>query len=99
VITAPTMIVATELRDRARRRDDHGADDMAVGIMRNPDALIRALTKVHDDPQLVASRNADLCDLWFEPVPYPEHRRDKFVAELARYEMQDRIARLRSPAT
>jgi heat shock protein HtpX len=95
--TFPTMVVARAIRSHARRATDHGADAMAVSITRHPDALVRALTKLHDDPQIVVPTNADLLDLWFEPLPHPDERRDEYVAELANYEMLDRIDRVAPP--
>jgi hypothetical protein len=65
---------------------------MAVSITRHPEALVRALTKLHADPQLVVSRNHDLGTLWFEPLQNPDH--GQYAKELADYALEDRIARL-----
>jgi Zn-dependent protease with chaperone function len=91
--TFPTMVVARGIRSYAHRRTDFGADEMAVQITRHPEALVGALTKLHDDPQVVVSRNRDLVDLWFEPLPHPDRRLDKYSGR-SRSGMQGRIERL-----
>ena len=69
----PSMVLAERLRRHAFARCDFGADDMAITITRHPEALLRALVKLLDDPGTVRAVTPDNALLWFEPMPFGSH--------------------------
>lgn len=94
LLLAPSMLIAKAIRSRTRRSLDHGADDMAVSIVRHPDALAKALRKLRADPQVVVSQNPDLASFWFERLPEPDGGKRGPTRE--NHAMEDRIQRLTS---
>ncbi len=99
LLSWPSWRAALRLRQIAYSHGDMGADDMAIAIIRNPDALGSALTKVLKDPGTVRAVTAVNAPLWLEPLPEPTTDRQ---AALARHSMdaslEDRIARLQHTA-
>jgi heat shock protein HtpX len=101
LLTWPSKVAAQLLRRSAYHASDFGADDMAVSITRHPEALERALAKLHRDDRVVAAVTEANAPLWFEPVPsVGAHLRNHDDRDRAvqRYSMvpslEDRIARL-----
>jgi Zn-dependent protease with chaperone function len=81
VLAWPSWRVALRLRHMAFSDGDMGADDMAIAITRNPDALRSALTKLLDDPGVVQAVTAANAPLWVEPVPDAATDRGRSLAQ------------------
>lgn len=95
--TWPTMVVASRLRRMAHQSCDFGADVMATRITRNPMALLTALQKLRQDPQVVDSGDLDIASLWFEPTPAHQDVRTAERTRMAR-SLEERIDRVREIA-
>jgi Zn-dependent protease with chaperone function len=102
-ITWPTMICAERVRRSVRRQGGFSADDMAVAITRNPEALARALRKLQDDLTVVslgddmgsfAPFSPSVAPTWFEPVPEDIPKGRKVLAFAP--SLEERLQRLGS---
>lgn len=60
--------LARRLAHKAKSVDDIGADKMAIGITRNPAALLAALVKIHNDKRELVVAWDVTASFWLEPV-------------------------------
>jgi heat shock protein HtpX len=94
----PTMACARRLRRAALRAGDFGPDTMAVAITRHPEALVRALRKLIDDPRVVAGENLGATPLWLEPTPAEADSFDGIRLPALRPSLAERLTRIQALA-
>jgi heat shock protein HtpX len=93
ILTYPSMVIAELIRAAAFNVCDFGADDMAIKLTRNPQALADVLDRLDADKSEVRVLSPGTAPLWFEPIPRHDPER---AAEFRRFGQTPTLAERRA---